>query len=52
LNDVVFQNYISRGALSRQDFIITQELRDANPLECNGELFGYSDNLENWVIFD
>ncbi len=52
LNDVVFQNYISRGALSRQDFIITQESRDAKPLECNGELFVNSENLENWVIFD
>ena len=49
LKDEVFSTYISRGALSRQDFTITKEARDADPLECNGESFVTSGNLYNWV---
>jgi hypothetical protein len=50
LEDVVFNTYISRGAVSRQDFIITKEMRDADPLECDGEAFLTQGNLDNWVI--
>jgi hypothetical protein len=53
MKDVVFKNYISRGVFSRQDFIITQESRDANPLECNGEQFVSNDeNPNDWVILN
>jgi hypothetical protein len=50
LDDEVFEHYASRGVLSRDEFIITREVRDANPLECNGESFVTSDNPDNWVI--
>jgi len=50
LADGVFDAYISRGATSRQDFIITQAERDTDPLECSGEAFITSDGLVNWVI--
>ncbi len=50
LNDTVFNNYISRGVPSRQEFIIPQATRDANPLQCNGETFVGGGNLDNWVI--
>ena len=49
LKDAVFNNYIARGASSRQDFTITKEERDADPLECAGESFLTSGNIENWV---
>jgi hypothetical protein len=49
LEDVVFDNYVARGAASRQDFVITQEARDADPLQCNGQTFVDSGHLENWV---
>jgi hypothetical protein len=40
---------IARGVDSRQDFIITREARDADPLICDGETFLTDGNLENWV---
>jgi hypothetical protein len=49
LNEVVFNEYISRGAELRSDFVITREARDASPLQCNGETFLNSGVLENWV---
>jgi hypothetical protein len=49
LKDEVFNQYISRGAGSRQDFIISKEERDADPLECNGETFLNSGTIENWI---
>jgi hypothetical protein len=52
MKDAVFINYISRGAISRQDFVITKELRDADPLECDGESFATSGQLENWVTLE
>ena len=52
MTDLVFNDYISRGAVSRQDFIITKEARDADPLSCDGETFLTSGNLENWVTLD
>lgn len=50
LTDGVFNSYIARDAQTRQDFIITREERDADPLQCEGETFLTSGNLENWVI--
>jgi hypothetical protein len=49
MEDNVFNDYISRGAVSRADFTITKEARDADPLECSGESFVTEGNLENWV---
>jgi hypothetical protein len=49
LENVVFDSYMSRGATSPQDFIITKEARDADPLQCNGDQFVDGGNLENWV---
>ncbi|MBN2480293.1 MAG: hypothetical protein JXB19_01020 [Bacteroidales bacterium] len=50
LTDGIFNSYVARGAQSRQDFIITKEERDADPLQCDGETFLTNGNLENWVI--
>jgi hypothetical protein len=52
LSDAAFSAYTARGVTSRQDFIITQEERDADPLQCNGEEFMNSGNLGNWVMLD
>lgn len=49
LQDYVFDQYIARGASSLQDFIITREARDSDPLECNGETFLNSGTINNWV---
>jgi hypothetical protein len=49
LEDVVFDAYVARGAAWRQDFIITKEARDADPLQCNGQTFVDGGHLENWV---
>jgi len=35
----VFANYIARGLQSRDDFIISKEERDLDPLKCNKERF-------------
>jgi len=49
LEDAVFDAYVARGAASRQDFIISKEARDADPLQCVGEQFVDGGHLENWV---
>ncbi|MBN1894708.1 hypothetical protein JW906_09440 [bacterium] len=49
MTDAVFNRYAERGVSSRQEFVITKEERDADPLECNGEWFANGGNLENWV---
>ena len=49
MKDNVFNSYIERGVVSRQDFTITKAARDADPLECNGEEFLYEGNTQNWV---
>ena len=49
LKDEVFNSYISRGALTRQDFTITKESRDADPLTCDGESFVTNGTINNWV---
>lgn len=49
----VFEKYKARGAATREDFIISKEERDANPLQCNGEQFvkNYDDgsNTDHFV---
>jgi len=52
MDDVTFDGYVSRGAVSRDEFTITREARDADPLECDGETFMTSGTLENWVTLD
>ena len=52
LTDMVFNEYISRGAAARSDFVITREARDASPLQCNGETFLNGGILENWVTLN
>jgi hypothetical protein len=52
MKDAVFNNYVARGAQSRNDFIITREDRDADPLECNGETFLAEGELENWFTLN
>jgi len=52
MEDAVFNTYIARGAFSRQDFIITREARDSDPLKCNGETFITSGTINNWVILN
>lgn len=39
LTDEVFATYQQRGILSREELIISKELCDANPLQCDGETF-------------
>jgi hypothetical protein len=49
MESAVFEAYMARGAASPQDFIITKEARDADPLQCSGDQFADGGNLENWV---
>lgn len=45
--DSVFTKYQQRGAQSKDEFIISKQERDANPLECNREQFATNyDNIE------
>ena len=52
MTDTLFDQYVARGALFRDDFIISKEERDADPLTCDGERFVNSGNLANWVTLD
>ena len=47
--DSLFQTYQDRGIQSRDDFIISKEARDSDPLNCIGETFGTTGIIENWV---
>jgi hypothetical protein len=49
MNNSLFQTYISRGAQSREDFIISKVVRDSDSLNCTGETFGTSGTIENWT---
>jgi len=49
MSDALFGNYQLRGVTSRQDFIITEEERDASPLQCNGDTFLSPGSIENFV---
>jgi len=50
ITDQVFEEYVERGATTREDFIISKELRDANPLDCNN--FGFNDPLNKWFVLN
>jgi hypothetical protein len=50
LEEVAFTPYASRGASSRADFVISQQWRDAHPLECDGEIFINRDTPDDWVV--
>jgi hypothetical protein len=50
LKDEAFTEYSNHGIASRQELMISKELRDANPLTCSGDVFMTTDILENWVI--
>lgn len=52
ITDKVFSKYQSCGITARTDLIISKDLRDANPLTCNGETFTSGYVLENWVTLD
>lgn len=52
MKDDVFNNYVSRGVVSRQEFTISKENRDADPLQCDGETFLNGGNIDNWVILN
>jgi hypothetical protein len=52
MEDEVFTAYIGRGASSREDFIITREARDNDPLNCSGEAFAGEGSIANWVILN
>ncbi len=49
MSDSLFQMYTDRGVPSRNSCIISEAARDADPLNCSGELFRTSGTLENWV---
>ncbi|MDP1678314.1 MAG: hypothetical protein Q8L88_15760 [Bacteroidota bacterium] len=50
MTDSLFQQYTAKGLLSRNECIISKETRDADSLKCNGDTFGSSGTLENWVV--
>lgn len=52
LTDALFADYQARGATARADFIITEEERDADPLECDNGEFTSTGSLESWVTLD
>lgn len=49
MTDTVFQNYKNRGIVSRDQLIISQADRDADPLTCIGETIQNPGNIPNWV---
>jgi hypothetical protein len=52
MTDTLFNEYITRGLISREDIIISQSERDADPLTCEGETFTSTGNIPNWVILN
>ncbi len=52
ITDKVFADYVLRGIALRSDMIISKELRDSNPLTCNGDTFTGIDPLDTWVTLN
>ncbi len=52
MTDAVFQEYQAAGVTSREQMIISQAERDADPLNCTGETFGTPGTIENWVTLN
>jgi hypothetical protein len=50
ITDTLFKEYFDRGVNTREEIIISKEVRDQNPLTCSGDTFVSVDSLENWVI--
>jgi hypothetical protein len=50
INDSVFGLYSQRGIVSRSELIITEDERDQQPLDCNGEYFLDPGTINNWVV--
>jgi hypothetical protein len=50
MTDSLFNNYIARGARSRDDFIISRTERDADPLSCDNGRFTSNGKLMNWFV--
>lgn len=49
MTDKLFACYMSRGAGSRDEFIISRQERDADPLlPCNGQQFFVTGTINNW----
>lgn len=47
--DGLMSSLVSRGINSRDDLIISKQVRDASPLTCNGDQFAPGDTLPGWV---
>jgi hypothetical protein len=52
MTDALFMDYTNRGISTREEMIITKEVRDDNPLVCAGDTFISTDSLENWIILN
>ena len=52
MTDEVFQAYQARGLSSRSDVIISKEARDADMLNCSGDAFMNTGQIENWVYLN
>jgi len=50
MTNELFATYQARGVTTRNDLIISRELRDANPLTCNGDTFTSIDVLDAWFV--
>lgn len=48
MTDTMFNSYVTRGATSRSDFIISKATRDAAPLTCSGETFSGPETPSDW----
>ncbi|HTR80425.1 MAG TPA: hypothetical protein VMM58_02265 [Bacteroidota bacterium] len=49
MTDSLFQQYRSKGAGTREDFIISKEARDADTLHCSGDTFLKEGSIADWV---
>lgn len=49
ITEALFQEYRAKGVVARDDMIISQAARDADPLACNGESFTTRGTLPRWV---
>jgi hypothetical protein len=52
ITDDLFIEYFKRGVNTRENMIIPETTRDANPLTCSGDTFISDDPLDAWVILD
>lgn len=48
MTDTLFQSYQSRGLNRREDIIISEAVRDGDPLTCDGETFLTTGSLGSW----